>query len=166
MSGIYFSFQMAVEMFDYLDDVIALQATSKFSDLLNIVYVVLIKNVLVFSSITTFHVNSMTLAGQCRLSPLIPLIQDSNQLYDFLVRIMFKLHGNLPNDVLQGKNGINEKYFSTINNIVLYRSPGPISSNIYPNEIVLQSVQESAIFRQFNNSSEVTRKSTKFQFSS
>lgn len=45
----------------------------------------------------------MTLAGQCRLSPLIPLIQDSNQLYDFLVRIMFKLHGNLPNDVLQGK---------------------------------------------------------------
>ncbi|KAJ6648913.1 Huntingtin-interacting protein 1 [Pseudolycoriella hygida] len=55
-----------------------------------------------FYSITTFHVNSMTLAGQCRLSPLIPLIQDSNQLYDFLVRIMFKLHGNLPNDVLQG----------------------------------------------------------------
>lgn len=44
----------------------------------------------------------MTSAGQCRLSPLIPLIQDSNQLYDFLVRIMFKLHGNLPNDVLQG----------------------------------------------------------------
>lgn len=44
----------------------------------------------------------MTSAGQCRLAPLIPLIQDSNQLYDFLVRIMFKLHGNLPNDVLQG----------------------------------------------------------------
>lgn len=44
----------------------------------------------------------MTSAGQCRLSPLIPLIQDSNQLYDFLVRIMFKLHGNLPSDVLQG----------------------------------------------------------------
>lgn len=74
---------MAVEMFDYLDDLIALQAT-------------------IFNSITTFHVNSMTSAGQCRLSPLIPLIQDSNQLYDFLVRIMFKLHGNLPNDVLQG----------------------------------------------------------------
>lgn len=44
----------------------------------------------------------MTSAGQCRLAPLIPLILDSNQLYDFLVRIMFKLHGNLPNDVLQG----------------------------------------------------------------
>lgn len=58
---------------------------------------------LVFSSITTFHVNSMTSAGQCRLSPLIPLIQDSNQLYDFLVRIMFKLHSNLPNDILGGE---------------------------------------------------------------
>lgn len=45
----------------------------------------------------------MTSAGQCRLSPLIPLIQDSNQLYDFLVRIMFKLHSNLPNDVLAGE---------------------------------------------------------------
>lgn len=44
----------------------------------------------------------MTGPGQCRLSPLIPLIQDSNQLYDFIVRIMFKLHGNLPNDVLSG----------------------------------------------------------------
>lgn len=96
------SFQMAVEMFDYLDDVIALQATSKnISNNKNFPK----KNpisISVFSSITTFHVNSMTSAGQCRLAPLIPLIQDSNQLYDFLVRIMFKLHGNLPNDVLQG----------------------------------------------------------------
>lgn len=83
-SDINFYFQMSVEMFDYLDDVIALQAT-------------------IFNSINTFHVNSMTSAGQCRLSPLIPLIQDSNQLYDFLVRIMFKLHSNLPNDVLSGK---------------------------------------------------------------
>ncbi|XP_031630264.1 huntingtin-interacting protein 1 isoform X3 [Contarinia nasturtii] len=80
---INFYFQMAVEMFDYLDDIIALEAA-------------------IFSSITTFHVNSMTSAGQCRLSPLIPLIQDSSQLYDFLVRIMFKLHSNLPNDVLAG----------------------------------------------------------------
>lgn len=50
----------------------------------------------------------MTSAGQCRLSPLIPLIQDSNQLYDFLVRIMFKLHGNLPNDILMGKCTLTE----------------------------------------------------------
>jgi huntingtin interacting protein 1 len=74
---------MAVEMFDYLDDIIALQAT-------------------IFSSLDTFCVSSMTLPGQCRLAPLIPLIQDSNQLYDFIVRIMFRLHANLPADILTG----------------------------------------------------------------
>lgn len=44
----------------------------------------------------------MTPQGQCRLAPLIPLIQDSNQLYDLTVRLMFKLHDNLPNDLLSG----------------------------------------------------------------
>uniref|UniRef100_U5EQY1 Putative actin-binding protein n=1 Tax=Corethrella appendiculata TaxID=1370023 RepID=U5EQY1_9DIPT len=82
-NDINFYFQLAVEIFDYLDDIIALQAT-------------------IFQSITTFCVNSMTSAGQCRLAPLIPLIQDSNPLYDFVVRIMFKLHANLPSDLLQG----------------------------------------------------------------
>ncbi|XP_055619994.1 huntingtin-interacting protein 1 isoform X2 [Toxorhynchites rutilus septentrionalis] len=80
---INFYFQLAVEIFDYLDDIVALQAT-------------------VFNSITTFCVSSMTSAGQCRLAPLIPCIQDSNPLYDFVVRIMFKLHANLPSDLLTG----------------------------------------------------------------
>lgn len=98
-SDINFYFQMSVEMFDYLDDVIALQAT-------------------IFNSINTFHVNSMTSAGQCRLSPLIPLIQDSNQLYDFLVRIMFKLHSNLPNDVLSGKLALIELTNKTLHSLI------------------------------------------------
>ncbi|XP_058055147.1 huntingtin-interacting protein 1 isoform X4 [Anopheles bellator] len=76
-------FQLAVEIFDYLDDIVALQAT-------------------IFKSITTFCVSSMTSPGQCRLAPLIPCIQDSNPLYDMLVRIMFKLHANLPSDLLTG----------------------------------------------------------------
>ncbi|XP_055601246.1 huntingtin-interacting protein 1 isoform X3 [Uranotaenia lowii] len=80
---INFYFQLAVEIFDYLDDIIGLQAT-------------------IFNSITTFCVNSMTSAGQCRLAPLIQCIQDSNPLYDFVVRIMFKLHANLPSDLLTG----------------------------------------------------------------
>lgn len=107
---------MAVEMFDYLDDIIALETASKCPMASHIILIdfilifmyhisltVCLSCFSVFSSITTFHVNSMTSAGQCRLSPLIPLIQDSSQLYDFLVRIMFKLHSNLPNDVLSGK---------------------------------------------------------------
>ncbi|XP_035789603.1 huntingtin-interacting protein 1-like isoform X2 [Anopheles albimanus] len=76
-------FQLAVEIFDYLDDIVALQAT-------------------IFNSITTFCVSSMTSPGQCRLAPLIPCIQDSNPLYDMLVRVMFKLHANLPSDLLTG----------------------------------------------------------------
>lgn len=44
----------------------------------------------------------MTAPGQCRLAPLIPCVQDSNQLYDFVVRIMFKLHASLPDDLLTG----------------------------------------------------------------
>lgn len=46
--------------------------------------------------------NSMTSSGQCRLSPLIPCIQDSSQLYDFCVKILFKLHASLPSEILAG----------------------------------------------------------------
>lgn len=49
-----------------------------------------------------YHVNSMTQAGQCRVAPLIPCVQDSSPLYDCLVRIMFKLHSQLPNELLTG----------------------------------------------------------------
>uniref|UniRef100_H2L7U6 Huntingtin interacting protein 1 related a n=1 Tax=Oryzias latipes TaxID=8090 RepID=H2L7U6_ORYLA len=38
---------------------------------------------------------STTPAGQCRLTPLIPLILDSSFLYHFSVRLMFKLHSVL-----------------------------------------------------------------------
>lgn len=46
--------------------------------------------------------NSMTSAGQCRLAPLIPCIQDASKLYDYCVKIMFKLHLSLPADTLTG----------------------------------------------------------------
>lgn len=46
--------------------------------------------------------NSMTSAGQCRLAPLIPCIQDASKLYDYCVKIMFKLHLSLPPDTLTG----------------------------------------------------------------
>uniref|UniRef100_A0A669EYN3 Huntingtin-interacting protein 1-related protein n=1 Tax=Oreochromis niloticus TaxID=8128 RepID=A0A669EYN3_ORENI len=44
---------------------------------------------------------STTPAGQCRLMPLIPLIQDCSFLYHFSVRLLFKLHSISP-DVLLG----------------------------------------------------------------
>ncbi|XP_034241716.1 huntingtin-interacting protein 1 isoform X2 [Thrips palmi] len=76
-------FEMAVEMFDYMDEVLALQSA-------------------IFGSLDMSRSNSMTSCGQCRLAPLIPCIQDSSQLYDYCVKILFKLHSELPADTLQG----------------------------------------------------------------
>ncbi|KAM3599860.1 uncharacterized protein V6R79_012979 [Siganus canaliculatus] len=45
---------------------------------------------------------STTPAGQCRLTPLIPLILDCSFLYHFSVLLMFKLHSRIPPDVLLG----------------------------------------------------------------
>uniref|UniRef100_A0A8D3CRY2 I/LWEQ domain-containing protein n=1 Tax=Scophthalmus maximus TaxID=52904 RepID=A0A8D3CRY2_SCOMX len=45
---------------------------------------------------------STTAAGQCRLTPLIPLILDCSFLYHFSVRLMFKLHSRIPPDALLG----------------------------------------------------------------
>uniref|UniRef100_A0A1B6E1U0 ENTH domain-containing protein n=1 Tax=Clastoptera arizonana TaxID=38151 RepID=A0A1B6E1U0_9HEMI len=76
-------FQMSVEMFDYMDEILALQSA-------------------IFGSLDMSRSNSMTSSGQCRLAPLIPIIQDSSQLYDFCVKILFKLHASLTSDVLSG----------------------------------------------------------------
>nr|XP_014090946.1 huntingtin-interacting protein 1 [Bactrocera oleae] len=76
-------FQLCVEIFDYLDDILEVQSR-------------------VFTSINVYRMSSMTPQGQCRLAPLITLIQDSNPLYDLCVRVMFKLHDKLPNDILTG----------------------------------------------------------------
>ena len=46
----------------------------------------------VFGSLDMSRSNSMTNAGQCRLAPLIACIQDSSQVYDFIVKLLFKLH--------------------------------------------------------------------------
>ncbi|XP_012270446.1 huntingtin-interacting protein 1 isoform X2 [Orussus abietinus] len=76
-------FQMTVEMFDYMDDILNLQRA-------------------VFGSLDLSRSNSMTPCGQCRLAPLIPCIQDASQLYDYCVKMLFKLHGALPADTLAG----------------------------------------------------------------
>ncbi|KAL7294579.1 hypothetical protein TKK_0012039 [Trichogramma kaykai] len=76
-------FQMTVEMFDYMDDIINLQQA-------------------VFSSLVLPRSNSMTPCGQCRLAPLIPCVQDASKLYDYCVKMLFKLHSALPADTLTG----------------------------------------------------------------
>ncbi|XP_061383590.1 huntingtin-interacting protein 1 isoform X3 [Danaus plexippus] len=76
-------FQLCVELFDYMDDILQLQAA-------------------VFDSLGNARANSMTASGQCRLAALIPCAQDSSHIYDCIVRQMFRLHASLPPDVLDG----------------------------------------------------------------
>lgn len=66
----------------------------------------------------------MTQQGQCRLAPIITLIQDSNPLYDISVRLMFKLHEKLPNDVLSGHR---ERFSGLFNKLkFFYESVRPL----------------------------------------
>ncbi len=54
-------------------------------ELLNLVQVI-------FTSLDQSRSNSMTTIGQCRLNPIIICIQDSSLLYDYIVKVIFKLH--------------------------------------------------------------------------
>lgn len=65
--------QLCIELLDYLEE------------LLNLVQVI-------FTSLDQSRSNSMTTTGQCHLNPLIICIEDSSLLYDYIVRILFKLH--------------------------------------------------------------------------
>lgn len=46
----------------------------------------------VFSSLDMSRSVSVTAAGQCRLAPLIQVILDCSHLYDYTVKLLFKLH--------------------------------------------------------------------------
>lgn len=63
-------------------------------------------------------------------------------------------------------NSFRTKKRSRVLTTHLHRSPGPISSNIHPTEVLLQSVEKSSIFRQSDNGSKATRTGTEFQFTS
>uniref|UniRef100_A0A7N5ZVC5 I/LWEQ domain-containing protein n=1 Tax=Anabas testudineus TaxID=64144 RepID=A0A7N5ZVC5_ANATE len=56
----------------------------------------------VLRQLDTNGAKSTTPAGQCRLTPLIPLILDCSFLYHFSVRLLFKLHSRISSDVLLG----------------------------------------------------------------
>ncbi|CAK9830837.1 Huntingtin-interacting protein 1 [Anthophora retusa] len=88
-------FQMSVEMFDYMDDILNLQRA-------------------VTTSLKNTPSNSMTVSGQCRLAPLIPCVLDASQLYDYCVKILFKLHGALPADTLAGHRDRFNKQFQEL----------------------------------------------------
>ncbi|KAM8960740.1 huntingtin-interacting protein 1-related protein [Pelodytes ibericus] len=87
-------FQLTVEMFDYMDS--ELKLSESVTRQLN-------------SAIAVSQMSS----GQCKLAPLIQVIQDCSHLYHYTVQLMFKLHSCLPADTLQGhRDRFHEQFHS------------------------------------------------------
>lgn len=95
-------FQLTVEMFDYLDCELTLFLG-------------------VFSSLDMSRSVSVTAAGQCRLAPLIQVILDSSHLYDYTVKLLFRLHSCLPADTLQGHRDRFQEQFKKLKSL-FYRA--------------------------------------------
>ncbi|XP_038059088.1 huntingtin-interacting protein 1-like isoform X2 [Patiria miniata] len=103
-------FQMSVEIFDHLDALLALEEA-------------------IFSTFNLARSMSVAPNGQCRLAPLIPVILDCGLLYDYSVRLLFKLHACLPADTLDGHRTRFLKqfralkaFFQTSSNLMYFRS--------------------------------------------
>ncbi|XP_022109493.1 huntingtin-interacting protein 1-like isoform X2 [Acanthaster planci] len=103
-------FQMSVEIFDHMDALIALEEA-------------------VFSTFNLARSLSVAPNGQCRLAPLIQVILDSGLLYDYSVRLLFKLHACLPADTLEGHRTRFLKqfrtlktFFQTSSNLIYFRN--------------------------------------------
>lgn len=77
------SFEIAIEMLDQMDDLLNLQS-------------------IVFEAMGVVRWNSLTPQGQCLLAPLILVIVDASKFYDYLVKVIFRLHGQIPADALSG----------------------------------------------------------------
>ncbi|XP_051962602.1 huntingtin-interacting protein 1-like isoform X2 [Xyrauchen texanus] len=95
-------FQLTVEMFDYLECELNLFLG-------------------VFSSLDMSRSVSVTAAGQCRLAPMIQVILDCSHLYDYTVKLLFKLHSCLPADTLQGHRDRFQEQFKKVKSL-FYRS--------------------------------------------
>ncbi|XP_058896634.1 huntingtin-interacting protein 1-related protein isoform X1 [Kogia breviceps] len=90
-------FQLTVEMFDYMDCALKLSES-------------------VFRQLNTAIAVSQMSSGQCRLAPLIQVIQDCSHLYHYTVKLMFQLHSCLPADTLQGHRDRFHEQFHSLRN--------------------------------------------------
>uniref|UniRef100_A0A336M2F7 CSON010792 protein n=1 Tax=Culicoides sonorensis TaxID=179676 RepID=A0A336M2F7_CULSO len=78
-----FFFGIVTDMFDYLNEIIALSA-------------------LVYETMTKFNVNPMSSAGQCRIEPLTIQIEESYLLYNHSLHFMHVLHSKVSYELLAG----------------------------------------------------------------
>lgn len=125
-------FNLSCEIFDALDDILRLQE-------------------LVLSTLDLKKLNSMTNSGQCHLAPLVACIQDSSLLYDYSVKILFKLHGCLPPETLEGhrdrfvcQHRILRKFYSNASNLQYFKTliQIPHLSSRSPNFLIASDLQQ------------------------
>ncbi|EGT56645.1 hypothetical protein CAEBREN_20039 [Caenorhabditis brenneri] len=76
-------FEMTIDMLDQMDALLVLQDK-------------------VYEMMNSLRWNSLIPQGQCMLSPLIIVILDTSKFYDYLVKMIFKLHSQVPPDALEG----------------------------------------------------------------
>ncbi|CAL2038128.1 unnamed protein product [Caenorhabditis brenneri] len=76
-------FEMTIDMLDQMDALLVLQDR-------------------VYEMMNSLRWNSLIPQGQCMLSPLIIVILDTSKFYDYLVKMIFKLHSQVPPDALEG----------------------------------------------------------------
>ncbi|XP_066262673.1 huntingtin-interacting protein 1-like isoform X2 [Euwallacea similis] len=88
-------FNLTIDMFDYIDHILALQEA-------------------VFGSLNASNSNSMTSAGQCKLFPLMVCIEDALKLYDYCVKMLLKMHITLTHNVLTGHRARFSKQFGAL----------------------------------------------------
>uniref|UniRef100_A0A1I7WZE4 ANTH domain-containing protein n=1 Tax=Heterorhabditis bacteriophora TaxID=37862 RepID=A0A1I7WZE4_HETBA len=87
------AFEITIDMLDQMDQLLNLQ--SKGVSFILIVY----------DTMECLRWSSLVPQGQCLLAPLILVILDTSKYYDYLVKMIFKLHGQIPSDALEGHRG-------------------------------------------------------------
>uniref|UniRef100_A0A8R1I3R2 I/LWEQ domain-containing protein n=1 Tax=Caenorhabditis japonica TaxID=281687 RepID=A0A8R1I3R2_CAEJA len=76
-------FEMTIDMLDQMDALLQLQDR-------------------VYEMLNSLRWSSLIPQGQCMLAPLIIVILDTSKFYDYLVKMIFKLHSQVPPDALEG----------------------------------------------------------------
>jgi huntingtin interacting protein 1 len=77
------TYEFAIDMLDQMDELLELKNS-------------------VSNTMESLRWSSLIPQGQCLLAPLILVVLDTSKLYDFLVKVIFKLHATLPPDTLTG----------------------------------------------------------------
>ncbi|XP_031434138.1 huntingtin-interacting protein 1-related protein isoform X2 [Clupea harengus] len=74
-------YEMTLEVLEYMDSALKLEETA-------------------FGQLDTHNISPTAVVAQCRLAPLVLVIQDCSPLYHLLVKLLFKLHSRVPVDTL------------------------------------------------------------------